>query len=202
MAEETQSPHNRKYRTYISNFLPMKIADFFKYPSVVRAIKAIITDSGGGGGGVTDGYVDLWQGAQFDKVNINSAGQTEKLYAFLENDAIPDGTVFMTNIDLLNNTNQKMTLIIKDSASLGGFRIQLLGANKETFALPMFYTVENQTNYTFTGVDMENGELTSLIIETNPLDVAGDAPEAAITGNELIIPPQSAGQRVYAVFKK
>lgn len=76
----------------------------------------------------------------------------------------------------------------------------VVGSEGDVYALPMFMTLEDQTDYVIP--KLLGAILVSVIIESNPLDVAGDTPEATITGTTLKIPAQPFGLRVYVVYKK
>lgn len=67
----------------------------------------------------------------------------------------------------------------------------------QTFALPMFETVDGQTAYTI-AVPL-GAELISVEIEANPLDIGT---EATLSGTTLTIPAgYGDDQRVYVVYK-
>lgn len=80
----------------------------------------------------------------------------------------------------------------------------MMGAGEKVFPLPVFETIDGQTDYYF--LELKGAtKLISVIIESNPENVAGDFATCFLTGannSTIRIPAQPAGLRVFVIFEK
>jgi hypothetical protein len=79
--------------------------------------------------------------------------------------------------------------------------IENMFGSQDIYPLAMFLTIAGQTAYTF--ANLSSSVLISVIVESNPLDIAGTIPEVTLVGNTINLPSGlGAGQRVYVIYRK
>lgn len=110
------------------------------------------------------------------------------------------GTFYYDNTS--TQPDNSLTIIKPNGITGAGRWIKMVAVmiGRESYPLPMFETIDNQVEYTFT--DLIGATLVSVIIETNPLNIGTEVTLNPLTGTITIPSGYGGGQRVYIIYKK